>query len=377
MSRHPTIQLAQQLILRPSVTPDDQGCQQLIADTLNPLGFNIEHLKFDNVDNLWATHGQGAPILAFAGHTDVVPPGIESEWDFPPFSASISNGLIYGRGAADMKGSVAAMTHAAEQFVKNNPDHPGTIAILLTSDEEGPAVNGIRKVMEHLDKNNTFIDYCLLGEPSSTEILGDAIKVGRRGSISGWMTIFGKEGHIAYPHLADNPNHKLSKVLEILINEQWDSGNRYFPATSFQIANIQAGEGTTNVIPGQVKLNFNFRYSSQLDEQIIMDRTHALLDTLNIEYELEWQAFGKPFITEGGELIETTQSVIESFTGLETALSTSGGTSDGRFIAPKGTQVVELGPINASIHKINEHVSINDLIKLTEIYTRICEKLLS
>ena len=376
MSTHPTIELAIDLIKRPSVTPDDNDCQQMIANRLSKKGFVFKHLPFDNVDNLWATHGQGSPLTVFAGHTDVVPPGAEELWEFPAFSATIDDGFIYGRGAADMKGGVAAMVHALELFVDNHPDHKGTIGLLLTSDEEGPAINGIRKVMAFLSEKNITIDYCLLGEPSSTEILGDAIKVGRRGSISGWMTILGKEGHIAYPHLADNPIHKLSSVIDTLTRETWDTGNEFFPPTSFQVANVNAGEGTTNVIPGQASLNFNFRYSSMLSAQTIIERTHGLLDDLDIDYKLEWQAFGEPFITQSGKLIDATTAAIKSYTGLNTELSTSGGTSDGRFIAPTGTEVVELGPINASIHKINERVSIEDLIKLTAIYTRICETLM-
>lgn len=376
MSTHPTIELAIELIKRPSVTPDDNDCQQLIADRLSAIGFVCEHLRFENVDNLWATHGKGSPLTVFAGHTDVVPPGPDELWDYPAFSATLDDGFIYGRGAADMKGGVAAMVHALEQFIGNHPDHQGTIGVLLTSDEEGPAVNGTRKVVEHLSDKGITIDYCLLGEPSSTEILGDAIKVGRRGSISGWMTIAGKEGHIAYPHLADNPIHKLSSVIDALTGEAWDTGNEFFPPTSFQVANVSAGEGTGNVIPGEASLNFNFRYSSQLDAQTIIKRTHELLDGLKIDYKLEWQAFGEPFITREGALIDAAISAISSYTGLDTELSTSGGTSDGRFIAPAGAQVVEVGPINASIHKINEHVSVEDLIKLTAIYAQICETLL-
>ncbi len=376
MNKHPTVELAQQLIQRESVTPNDKGCQQLIADRLASCGFKIEHFQYDEVSNLWATHGTQAPVFVFAGHTDVVPPGPEQEWKHPPFSAVVDNGIVYGRGAADMKGSVAAMAHALELFVAEHPNHGGTIALLLTSDEEGPAVNGIRKIMEHFKESGIKLDYCLLGEPSSTEILGDTIKVGRRGSLSGWLTIRGKEGHIAYPHLADNPIHPLGKVITKLTEKVWDQGNQFFPPTSFQISNLVAGEGTGNVIPGQAKVNFNFRYSPELDEQAIIAQTHQILDGLNINYDLEWQAFGRPFITENGKLIDVTQQVIKSFTGLDTELSTSGGTSDGRFIAPTGTQVVELGPINASIHKANEHVSLQDLIKLTEIYLQISEKML-
>lgn len=376
MSAHPTIDLAIALIKRPSVTPEDNACQQLISERLELAGFSCQHLRFDNVDNLWATHGQGAPVMVFAGHTDVVPPGPDELWRFPPFSATLDDGFIYGRGAADMKGGVAAMVHALEQFVENHPNHRGTVGLLLTSDEEGPAINGTRKVIEYLTEKNIEIDYCLLGEPSSTEILGDAIKVGRRGSLSGWMTVNGKEGHIAYPQLADNPIHKLSAVIDALTQQEWDSGNDFFPPTSFQIANVSAGEGTTNVIPARASLNFNFRYSSELSAQDIIQRTHQLLDSLKIDYSLEWQAFGEPFVTQSGSLIDATKSAIAAHTGLTTELSTSGGTSDGRFIAPTGTQVVELGPINASIHKVNEHVNAGDLIKLTAIYSRICQTLL-
>ena len=376
MNEHPAIKLACQLIQQPSVTPNDGDCQLLIAEKLAHQSFKIEQFKFDEVDNLWATHGCGSPVFVFAGHTDVVPPGPEDQWKYPAFSAQIENNIIYGRGAADMKGSVAAMVHALELFIQEHPNHPGTVALLLTSDEEGPAINGIRKVMETFNETGVKLDYCLLGEPSSTEILGDVIKVGRRGSISGWLTIHGKEGHIAYPHMADNPIHPLGDVITRLTNEVWDQGNEFFPPTSFQISNVMAGEGTGNVIPGKAKVNFNFRYSSELDEQTIINKTHEILDSLEISYDLEWQAFGKPFITEGGKLIDVTRQVIKDFTGLDTELSTSGGTSDGRFIAPTGTEVVELGPINASIHKIDEHVSARDLIKLTEIYTQICEKVL-
>lgn len=377
MSTHPTIELAIELIKRPSVTPDDNACQRLIADRLSESGFDCKHLRFENVDNLWATHGQGSPLTVFAGHTDVVPPGPDELWDYPAFSATIDDGFIYGRGAADMKGGVAAMVHSLEQFVGNHPDHRGTVALLLTSDEEGPAVNGTRRVIEHLSENKIKIDYCLLGEPTSTEILGDTLKVGRRGSISGWMTISGKQGHIAYPQLADNPIHKLSKVIDGLRNERWDSGNEFFPPTSFQVANVHAGDGTVNVIPGHAELNFNFRYSSDLNARTIIKRTRELLDALEIDYKLEWQAFGEPFITRTGELIDATVAAVNTFTGLDPELSTSGGTSDGRFIAPAGAQVVELGPINASIHKVNEHVNVEDLIKLTAIYTQICENLMT
>ncbi len=376
MKKHPTIELACQLIQQQSITPNDEDCQPLIAERLAGHGFKIEQFKFDEVDNLWATHGSGSPVFVFAGHTDVVPPGPADQWKYPAFSAQIEDDIIYGRGAADMKGSVAAMVHALELFINEHPNHDGTIALLLTSDEEGPAINGIRKVMEHFNETGMKLDYCLLGEPSSIEILGDTIKVGRRGSISGWLTIHGKEGHIAYPHLADNPIHPLGKVITKLTDEHWDQGNEFFPPTSFQISNLIAGEGTGNVIPGEAKVNFNFRYSSELNEQTIIDKTHQILDSLDLNYDLEWQAFGKPFITEGGKLIDSTKQVIKSFTGIETELSTSGGTSDGRFIAPTGTEVVELGPISASIHKVDEHVSVRDLIKLTEMYEQICEKVL-
>ncbi len=371
-----TLDLAIELISRPSVTPNDAGCQRVIADRLAALGFTLEPLRFGETDNLWATHGQGVPLLVFAGHTDVVPPGPLEAWRFPPFTPVLHEGILYGRGAADMKGSLAAMVTACERFVSEHPAHRGTIALLLTSDEEGNATDGTVKVIQHLQKRGEQIDWCLVGEPSSVARLGDVIKTGRRGSLTGALTIHGVQGHVAYPQLADNPIHRFAPVLLRLIQTEWDRGNSFFPPTSFQISNLNAGTGADNVIPGELTVLFNFRNSTELTYTQIQSWVTTILEEYSFKYSLEWRHSGGPFLTSGGELIAAVQQVIVDSCGYEPQLSTAGGTSDGRFIAPTGAQVVELGPLNATIHKINECVDIQELDKLSEIYQKIIERLL-
>lgn len=373
----PTLQLASDLISCRSVTPEDDGCQTLMIKRLEAIGFKIHRLRFGEVDNFWAIRGTQGPILAFAGHTDVVPTGPETNWDNPPFEPRIIDGMLHGRGAADMKGSLAAMVVACENFVANHPDHPGRIAFLITSDEEGPSINGTVKVVEWLEAQGTKMAWCLVGEPSSTKVVGDVIKNGRRGSLGGVLTVKGIQGHVAYPHLADNPIHKLAPALAELAAEHWDDGNEFFPATSFQVSNINGGTGATNVIPGEVVVVFNFRFSTELTEQILRERTETILRKHGLRYELQWTLSGQPFLTQRGELVNAVVAAIKEETGITTELSTSGGTSDGRFIAPTGAQVVELGPINATIHKVNECISADDLNKLTAIYERTLEKLLA
>lgn len=364
-----TIQLAQQLIQIDSVTPDDKGCQKIIADYLTPLGFTIENMRFGDVDNLWARKGTSSPCLVFAGHTDVVPTGPESEWTYPPFSAHIDGDVMYGRGTADMKSSIACFMAATNRFVSSYPDHKGSIAFLITSDEEGPAIDGTVKVVETLEARNEKFEYCLVGEPSSSTKLGDSIKNGRRGSLSGTLTIKGIQGHIAYPELAENPIHSFAPALEQLIQVQWDHGNEYFPPTSFQVSNINSGTGATNVIPGKAEVLFNFRFSTEHTPESLQESVHAILDHHNLDYDLEWNLSGLPFITpSNGALIKAVKQASHSVLGYEPKLSTGGGTSDGRFIAPTGAQVIELGPLNATIHKIDEQVSVSDLNKLTDVY---------
>lgn len=375
---NPTIELTKALIARPSVTPDDAGCLTIIGDRLASIGFTLEKMDFEDVENLWAVRGNSGPILAFAGHTDVVPTGDVSRWQHPPFEPVIEpNGLLYGRGAADMKGSLAAMVTACERFVADHPNHQGRIAFLLTSDEEGPAVNGTVKVMETLGARNDYIDWCIVGEPSSTKTLGDVVKNGRRGSLNADITIKGVQGHVAYPHLADNPIHRALPALAALASEVWDNGNEFFPATSFQISNLNAGTGATNVIPGEVNCLFNFRFSTESTAADLMQRTEAILKAHQLNYDITWNLSGSPFLTSRGELIEATLKSIKEVTGMVTELSTSGGTSDGRFIAPTGTQLVELGPRNATIHKVDECIEAADLEPLSNIYQRILEKLLT
>lgn len=372
----PTLELACELVRRPSVTPEDQGCQELIAERLAAIGFTVEPMPFGEVQNLWARRGTEGPLLCLAGHTDVVPAGPLDLWDSDPFDPVIRDGMLHGRGAADMKGSVAAMVTAVESFVAAHPDHPGSIAFLLTSDEEGPAVNGTVKVVERLRQRGEHIDYALVGEPSSRERLGDSIKNGRRGSLSGFLTIHGKQGHVAYPHLAKNPFHAAADALAALCTEVWDQGNAYFPPTSFQIANLNMGTGAENVIPGQLEAQFNLRFSTELDPETIKRRVRAILDRGDFDYELSWRLSGYPFLTTPGELVEAARAAIREICGIETELSTSGGTSDGRFIAPTGAQVVELGPLNATIHQVDECVAIEDLERLHRIYGRVIKRLL-
>ncbi|MBD3821320.1 MAG: succinyl-diaminopimelate desuccinylase [Thiotrichales bacterium] len=364
-----TINLAQQLIQIDSITPDDKGCQKLISDFLTPLGFKTEQMNFGDVSNLWARYGTEAPFIVFAGHTDVVPTGPVEKWSHPPFSALIENGMLIGRGAADMKSSIACFMIATQRFLNNYPNCKGSIGFLITSDEEGPAIDGTVKVIETLEARNEKFDYCLVGEPSSSKKLGDSIKNGRRGSLSGKLRIKGIQGHIAYPELARNPIHTLAPALQKLTETVWDNGNEYFPPTSFQVSNIHSGTGATNVIPGDCVLDFNFRFSTEQTPESLKSGVHAILDTYQLDYELDWNLSGMPFITPAeGELIQAIKKAVQSEMGYEPELSTGGGTSDGRFIAPTGAQVIELGPLNDTIHKVNEQVSVKDLEKLTDIY---------
>ncbi len=370
------LSLAKELIARPSVTPADEGCQQLMADFLAPLGFKIEPMVFHDTTNLWARKGTTGPLFCFAGHTDVVPPGPASKWNTQPFEPTIIDGILYGRGAADMKGSIASMLAAVQRFVADHPDHNGSIAFLITSDEEGPFINGTPKVIETLEARQEKITWCLVGEPSSTNQVGDVVKNGRRGSLTGDLTVYGVQGHVAYPHLAENPVHLAMPALAELAAKQWDQGNAFFPATSFQIANINAGTGASNVIPGELQVQFNFRYSTELTDTQIKQQVIELLERHGLRYELKWTLSGQPFLTGSGKLVEATQNAIKAVTGRTTELSTSGGTSDGRFIAPTGAQVVELGPINATIHKVNECVNVADLETLSDIYYSMMQQLL-
>lgn len=371
-----TLALCCELIRHPSVTPDDAGCQTLMMDRLAALGFSCTALRFGEVDNFWAERGNDGPILVFAGHTDVVPTGPVEQWHNPPFEPTLVEGSLYGRGAADMKGSLAAMVVACEEFVDQHPDHPGRIGFLITSDEEGDAIDGTVKVMDYLQQQGKSIDWCLVGEPSSSASLGDVIKNGRRGSLGAVLTVKGIQGHIAYPHLADNPIHRALPALAALTAEVWDQGNEFFPPTSLQISNINGGTGVTNVIPGTLQVLFNFRFSTEVTDTVLRERTQAILDAHALDYDIKWSLSGQPFLTPSGELVEAAVSSIAAVTGLATELSTSGGTSDGRFIAPSGAQVVEVGPINASIHKLNENVLAADLPRLADIYRGILERLL-
>lgn len=374
----PTLTLAFELLSRASVTPDDEGCQELMIERLAALGFHIERLPFGDVKNFWAVRGHHGPVVAFAGHTDVVPSGPYTNWQYPPFEPCIDDeGMLCGRGAADMKGSLASMLTAVERFVTNNPNHDGRIAFLITSDEEGPAVDGTRAVVEHLRERNERLDYCIVGEPSSTTRLGDVIKNGRRGSLGATLHIKGVQGHVAYPHLARNPIHQAMPALDALVNEHWDAGNDFFPATSFQISNLRAGTGATNVIPGDVEVVFNFRFSTEVTSDELKARTETILDQHGLEYQIDWTLNGEPFLTAEGALVDAAIKGVEAVTGERPALSTSGGTSDGRFIATLGAQVVELGPLNDTIHKVNERVRASDLDDLSRIYEATLQSLLS
>jgi succinyl-diaminopimelate desuccinylase len=371
-----TLELAKQLISIPSVTPDDLGCQKIIADRLSKIGFKIENLRYGEVDNLWARYGTEKPLFVFAGHTDVVPTGPVEQWSNDPFTPTIIDNVMTARGTADMKSSIAAMICACEELLTEENEITGSIAFLITSDEEGPAVDGTVKVIEHLKNNNENIDWCLVGEPSSTDTVGDVIKNGRRGSIGGELTVHGVQGHIAYPHLAKNPIHLFAGALQDLCDEVWDNGNDHFPPTSFQISNINGGTGASNVIPGDLNVQFNLRFSTEITDQQIQQRVEAILDRHGLQYTLDWTLSGLPFLTADGKLVDAAKHAIKSVCDIDAELSTAGGTSDGRFIAPTGAQVVELGPVNESIHKIDENINILELDKLTEIYLNILKRLL-
>ncbi|MGL5389447.1 MAG: succinyl-diaminopimelate desuccinylase [Serratia sp. (in: enterobacteria)] len=372
----PVIELAQQLIKRPSLSPHDEGCQELMIARLQAIGFTVEPMNFGDTQNFWAWRGQGS-TLAFAGHTDVVPTGDEKNWDNPPFEPVIRDGMLYGRGAADMKGSLAAMLVAAERFVAANPDHQGRLAFLITSDEEASATHGTVKVVEALMARNERLDYCLVGEPSSTDRVGDVVKNGRRGSMTANLRIHGIQGHVAYPHLADNPVHRAIPALNELVAIEWDQGNEFFPPTSMQIANVQAGTGSNNVIPGELFVQFNFRFSTELTDTLIKQRVQELLDRHKLNYSIDWWLSGQPFLTARGALVDAVVNAVEHYAELTPQLLTTGGTSDGRFIAQMGAQVVELGPVNATIHKVNECVHAADLQLLSRMYQRIMEQLVA
>ena len=371
------IDVAKNLINRRSVTPEDAGCQEYMKAWLDESGFSHEDMVFEDTTNLWSRRGSDGPLLCFAGHTDVVPSGPEDVWQTPPFVATEKDGYLHGRSAADMKGSLAAMMVATRRFVADYPDHKGSIAYLITSDEEGPFINGTTRVIDTLEARNEKITWCIVGEPSSTTEVGDVVKNGRRGSLTGDLTVKGIQGHVAYPHLARNPVHDAAPALAELSQSHWDNGNDFFPPTSFQISNINAGTGAGNVIPGSCKVCFNFRFSTEVTDQQLIERVTTILDKHNLDYDIDWTFNGQPFLTDSGALVEATQAAISSVTGRETKLSTAGGTSDGRFIAPTGAQVVELGPVNATIHKIDECVSMKDLETLTEIYYAMMVRLLA
>jgi succinyl-diaminopimelate desuccinylase len=370
---NPAIDLLCDLIRRRSVTPDDAGCQDLLRDRLEPLGFTCETMQFNDVTNLWARHGTDGPVLCFAGHTDVVPPGNETDWNSDPFEPTFKDDLLYGRGSADMKAGLAAMIVAIEEFLADHPEHPGSIALLITSDEEGRARDGTLKVMEALNQRNEHIDWCVLGEPSSQRELGDIVRVGRRGSLSGMLTVKGIQGHVAYPQLADNPIRRFAPILAELHNITWDDGNEFFPPTSFQVVDVRAGIGAPNVTPGELSARFNFRYSTEWTHESLQEKVHTVFDAHEINYELNWHLSGKPFLTSPGKLIDAVHQAVREHTGKSPELSTGGGTSDGRFISPAGVDVVELGPVNESIHKIDEHVRVQDVVTLTSMYRRIME----
>ncbi len=370
------LSLTEELLRRPSVSPEDHGCLDIIGARLEPLGFLNQHLRFGPVDNLWARRGEAVPILCFAGHTDVVPAGPREDWQTDPFEPVIRDGVLYGRGAADMKSGLAAMVTAAERFVARHPDHGGSLAFLLTSDEEGPAVDGTRRVMDWLHSNNQHLEWCVVGEPSSLDELGDTIKIGRRGSLSGRLTVHGVQGHIAYPHLADNPVHAFAPALLELATRTWDEGNEFFQPTSFQISNIAAGTGAPNVIPGDLKVRLNLRFSTEQTVESLQKTVTGILDRHAVNYSIEWFVSGLPFFTPPGELTDAISQSVAEIVGKVPEFSTSGGTSDGRFIAPMGTKVVELGVVNRTIHKVNERVLISDIEKLSRMYERIMEIML-
>ncbi len=371
-----TLELAKELIARPSQTPRDEGCQELIIKRLAPLGFKAERLRFGDVDNLWAVRGTGKPLVAFAGHTDVVPSGPREAWKSDPYKPEVRDGHLYGRGAADMKSSLAAFVTAIEDFLTRHPKHQGAIGLLITSDEEGPAIHGTVKVMEWLGKQGIAIDHCIVGEPSCVETLGDTIKIGRRGSLTGRMFVHGKQGHVAYPHLANNPIHRLAPALAELTATEWDQGNADFPPTSFQVSNIHGGTGAENVIPGRLEVVFNFRFSTAVNDTELRRRVEEILQRHRVDHQTQWILSGQPFLTRGTRLIEAVRRAVKDELGVEATPSTSGGTSDGRFIAPTGTEVVELGPLNRTIHQIDECIAVQDLGRLSRAYRRILENLL-
>ncbi|PML59150.1 succinyl-diaminopimelate desuccinylase [Vibrio lentus] len=370
MTDSPTLALAKDLISRQSVTPEDAGCQDLMIERLKALGFEIEVMVFEDTTNFWARRGTEAPLFAFAGHTDVVPAGPIEQWNTKPFEPTIVDGFLHGRGAADMKGSLASMIVAVEQFIAKHPNHTGSIGFLITSDEEGPFINGTVRVVEALMARGENIDMCIVGEPSSTEYVGDVVKNGRRGSITGDLTVKGTQGHVAYPHLANNPVHSSLLAINELATTEWDKGNDYFPPTSFQIPNVSAGTGASNVIPGEFNVQFNLRFSTELNNDIIVERITNTLDKYDFEYDLKWTFNGDPFLTDAGSLLDAIVDAVGHVNDVKPALLTTGGTSDGRFIARMKGQVVELGPVNATIHKVNECVKVADLEKLTDMYER-------
>jgi succinyl-diaminopimelate desuccinylase len=371
-----TLELAKQLIARPSVTPHDEGCQEIMIARLVALGFEIDRLQYGEVKNFWATRGEGKPLLAFAGHTDVVPTGPREAWASDPFQPEVRDGYLYGRGAADMKSSLAAFVTAIEDFIGKHPNHKGTLALLITSDEEGPAVDGTTKVVDWLDEHGVKIDYCVIGEPSCVHQFGDTLKHGRRGSLSGKLRVIGKQGHVAYPHLSLNPVHAAAPALAELTAAEWCQGNADFPKTTFQISNVHAGTGAENVIPGTLDVWFNFRHSTAVTDAELKQRVEASLQRYGLRYELAWHTSGKPFLTRGKKLIETVQAATKAELGITPEPSTTGGTSDGRFIAPTGTEVVELGPRNATIHQVNECVAVDDLEKLRRVYLGVMTRIL-
>lgn len=372
-----TLELARQLIRLDSVTPRDQGCQELMIARLEAIGFRVERMRFGDVDNFWARRGGDGPLVCFAGHTDVVPTGPLEQWDSPPFEPTVRNGLLYGRGAADMKASLAAFVTASEDFVALHPGHTGSIALLITSDEEGVAVDGSVKVVDALEARGETIDYCIVGEPTSDQALGDTIKNGRRGSLSGQLIVHGIQGHIAYPHLAKNPVHLMAPALAELAATRWDEGNAFFPPTSWQVSNIHAGTGASNIIPGHCEIRFNFRFSPESSAESLKERVCAILDRHGLGYELHWQLSGQPFLTQPGKLTDALGRAITAVAGRQAELSTTGGTSDGRFIKRIARELVEFGPVNATIHKLNECVEVADIEPLSEIYRRTLEQLLN
>ena len=376
MTETQSLELAKELISRPSVTPDDQNCQQLLAERLQKIGFAVEELHFGDTKNVWLRRGTQAPVFCFAGHTDVVPTGPVEKWDSSPFEPTEREGRLYGRGAADMKTSIACFVTACERFVAEHPDHQGSIALLITSDEEGDALDGTTKVVDVLKARGELIDYCIVGEPTAVDKLGDMLKNGRRGSLSGNLTVKGKQGHIAYPHLAINPMHTFAPALLELTQEVWDEGNEYFPPTSFQISNINGGTGATNVIPGELNVKFNFRFSTESTEEGLKQRVHAILDKHGVQYDLQWSCSGQPFLTQAGKLTDVAREAIAEICGVEAELSTTGGTSDGRFIKAIAKELIELGPSNATIHQINENVRLEDIPKLSAVYEGMLKRLL-